>query len=275
MDFQNIINKWNYNEELSEFLKKVYNSLIEELGSDFEPIIYEAFLNTEVILSGNNIYDCLKNRGLLEEEDDYTVSYSDLKRASGVYHCYPNIIFNGTDFEISSVTRVVVINSTTIEEDYIKAALIHELGHMVKGYYQEFSIEGNRLITRSGLIETIEELYIENGKVKKRLISEKGVGIEEGLNAALEESIAKKIVNQNYKVSGYGVINVMAKTLSEDLELKSIILPAQMLKEKKNLIKEIDAHLKDGAYLIIEDIMDRIYKLTLKAFSEIFEPNKM
>lgn len=56
MDFLNIVEKYGYNTELANFLKQIYDELVEYLGDDKEAIIYEAFLNTEVV-DCDNIYE--------------------------------------------------------------------------------------------------------------------------------------------------------------------------------------------------------------------------
>ncbi len=66
MDFLNIIKKYGYNTELATFLKQIYDELVEYFGVDKEAIVYEAFLNTEVV-DCDNIYEYLNSEGYLDE----------------------------------------------------------------------------------------------------------------------------------------------------------------------------------------------------------------
>lgn len=276
MNIEEIINKYQYNKDLADFIRQVYSEFIIYLGSEYEPIIYEALLNTEIV-NCDNIYTCLKARGMLEnQEGESLVSEADLKRATGVYNSYPDIIydFQSNQFKIQDVKRVVAVCNLDLSKDYIKGALIHELGHLVKSFYQEFTIEGNILTTRSGLIETKEELTYVNGRVIRKVISEKGVGLEEGLNSNLEEDISKRIVNPNYEISGYKLINRIARSFTNNAELKSMIINNQMLKNTAEA-NSFDNFFMEGAYQTLEALTDRLYSLGLKQFSEIFAPEKM
>lgn len=276
MNFHEITKKYNYDSNLAGFLYQIYNELIDSLGKEFEPIIYEAFLNTEIV-NCNNTYDCLLERGILENDEGSIVSNSDLKRASGIYKRIPLISYDEQSgkFEIVATKGIIAISNLDLDKEYKKGAIVHEIGHMVKGYYQEFSIEGNILITRNGLIEIKEELSFVNGKIVKKVISEKGVGLEEGLNSMLELSIAKKIVNPKYHISGYGLVASIAQNFLDDSELRKMILNAQMLKDKNKFIKAFDEYFMEGSYETLEEIVDRLYQLILRQLSEIFDKDKM
>lgn len=277
MDINNIINKFQYPKDLADLIKSIYEELLFEFGFDFEPIIYEAFLNTEIV-NCTNVYDCLKSKGMLENQyGEQSVKEGDLKRATGVYIRYPVIEFNKLSgkFEITSTTGVIAISNINLARDYIKGTIIHECGHMIKGYYKEFDIDGDILTTRSGLIETKERLSLKDGVVVREVISEKGVGLEEGLNSVLESDIAHKLISENYDVSGYKLVASIASNFLIENELKKRILSAQILKEKDELIAFFDSYFMEGAYEKLEDLTDRLYRLGLKQFSEIFSPDKM
>lgn len=278
MNIKEIINKYQYNKDLADFIRQVYSEFIIYLGSEYEPIIYEALLNTEIV-NCDNIYTCLKARGMLEnQEGESLVSEADLKRATGVYNSYPNIIydFQSNQFKIQDVKRVVAVCNLDLSKDYIKGALIHELGHMVKAFYKEFSIEGNILTTRSGLIETKEELTYENNHVIRRVKGEKSVGLEEGLSAVLERDIARRIVDVDYEIHGYGVVHAVARNFTKKDELKKVILNAQMLKDKDRLIDFFNDYFAvEYSYETLEALVDKMYVLGLRQFAAMFNPDKM
>ena len=66
MNIENAINKFGYEEELADILRKIYPLFITYFGSEYEPIIYEALINTPIIKC-NNIYTAFKERGMHRE----------------------------------------------------------------------------------------------------------------------------------------------------------------------------------------------------------------
>ena len=275
MNVQNIITKYHYDGSLAEFLPKLYTEFVNYFGRDKEPIIYEALLNTEIITC-HNIYSALNERGLLEKRADNIVQDGDLKRAAGVYHSLPIINYDPTTntYSIKDIKRIVAINTEDFSSSYSKTVLIHELSHLIKSYYAEYNLNGDILTTRSGLITSKEQLSIKNDTLVKTPILEESVGLEEGLTSVIEEDIAKILVNPDYKVSGYGVVNAIARLLTDKYNLKEALLNAQVLNEKESIISLFDELLPD-LYAKLSSVSDKLYQLSLKMFSEIFDPEKM
>lgn len=267
MNFEDIVRKYNYSRELAEFLKQIYDELVIYFGKDKEPIVFEALLNTEIV-DTDNIYDYL-TREFDFKEDGVNMSSCSLNKASGI--CYSN---SSIDYDESSdtyklvgVNRKVLVCNLSSDEDNVKGSFIHELGHLIKDYYKGHEIKGNLLIVRSGFKETIYKLSYEDGKVKETFMQENGWGLEEGLNSILEHSIAKRIVNPNYYVSGYDVVRELANILFQQLGLKDVILNAQVMKEKESFVNEFDSMFMNGAFMRFESILDKIYELGLKQVS--------
>ena len=276
MSIETIITKFNYDKELSDFLRKLYPEFINYLGPDKEPIIYEALLNTPIVLC-NNIYSLLQQENFLNYSNSSLVSTDDLKRATGVYEALPIIKYNPetNTYYLAEIKRIVAINAPDFTSEYSQTTLIHELSHLIKSYYEECHITNDYLTTRSGLITTIEKLTFQDGVVKQTLVSEQSIGLEEGLTSLMEEEIAQKIVNPNYQVHGYGVINAIARTLCERFNLKEMFLNAQVLNTKNSLITELDNILMPNAYAKLDDVTTKIYALSLKMYAQIFNPTKM
>lgn len=267
MNIETIIEKYNYSNEIADILRKAYPEYINYFGKENEPIIYEALLNTPIVIC-DNIYDYLKNSDLLG--DIGMVNIGDMKRASGVYQSKPNIIWNENtqSFEIASIRRVVAITSLGLKEPNI---LIHELGHLIKAYYQEYQIEGDILSSRSGLIESKEKIVIEeNGTINTRLIEENSVGLEEGLNSILEEVLTKKLYNPEFKITGYGVAKTLAYNF-QDKKIEPLILTAQIRNEKEKLITYLNNRFGELFYSRLETILDEAYRLGLNQIAAIFK----
>lgn len=267
MDFLNIIKKYGYNTELATFLKQIYDELVEYFGVDKEAIVYEAFLNTEVV-DCDNIYEYLNSEGYLDERE---IDDKSLKIAAGICFAKSDITYdeNSKTFTLNGIRRKILVCNLKQNEDYIKGALIHELGHLVKNYYKSHEISGNLLIIREGFIKTVYELSYKDGKVCETLIGKEGVGLEEGLNSILEHDIAKRIVNPNYYVSGYNLVREIAKIIPVNLGLKEAVLNAQVMKEKDAFVREFDLIFMEGAFKKFESLLDKIYYLNLKQVAAI------
>ena len=269
MNFDLIVQKFGYDIVFSSFLREVYFELVKYYGN--EEIVFEALFNTKIV-NVNNVYDYMKDNDLLEN-DETLVTDSDMKRSSGVCQSIPEIIYNPktNTYEIKNVRRSVAVVNLDLTKIHSKATLIHELCHLIKSYYNEYTIEGNILISHSGLIETHYELSFDGEKVNKKLIKEIGVGLEEGLTSVDEEEITRSIVDNEYKSSGYGVVNAIARNLLELPDIREIIINAQLYHRKNELYDRLGI----DDYISLEELSDKLYEMNLKMFSQAFDFVKM
>ena len=176
-------------------------------------------------------------------------------------------------YKVANVKRIVAVNCRDFTSEYAKTTLIHELGHLIKSYYKEYTIVDDTLIERSGLIESKYRLSFDGEVIVKKL-SSSGIGFEEGLNSIFEEDIAKETVNPSYTVVGYGVVCDLAKILFKK-DIKELIVNAELMGEKEKFIRDFNEALMDDAYDKINYYMDRLYKLALETYASMFQPEKM
>ena len=271
MDFNKIIEKHGYSEELGDFLKQIYDEFVVEFDSDYECVIFDAFYNAP-ILSVNNVYEGMKEHDFIVESDsDGIVNEGDLRRSSGCYSAKSTERFENGQYVLDDIKRAVFINQLDLKKDWQKAVLIHELGHLVKAYIGEYTINGNIKINKSGLIRSVSRI---DGLNDYTLIEEKGVGLEEGLNTALEETVTRKLVDPDYKANTYGVVCAMGNKFLE-LCGKEKVYKAQISGNKEELITYFDEKYGMGSYEMFENMADKAYELALEAFSYIFDPPKM
>lgn len=262
--FENIIEKHGYSEEFGIYLKPIYEALVAYYQD--ESIVYNALLDAKID-TVDNVYDYLKNHDLLES-DDTLVSEGDLKRCSGVYQSVPELTFENGSYQIKGARRIVLI--TDLNPEHKTGTLIHELCHLIKSYHNEYEIDGDTLISYNGLIERYYKLETENGKVKKTLIKEIGLGLEEGLTSVSEGDISRKVINPEYKQSGYGAVNAIARNFIADSNIFETVKEAELYHDKSPLYD-----IFGDSYPKLEDISDRSYKLTLDMFASIFDREKM
>ena len=270
MNIDNIINKYNYDKEFSEFFKIIYNELVNEFGND--EIVYEALYNTSIV-NVSNVYDYLLENNFLDDNNYGIVDDKDLKRSAGVCSSEPKITYNleTNEYVIEEIKRVVLVRDFDINNKSDKGTLIHELCHLIKSFYNEYTIEGDILISRNGLIEEGYKLSFNDNKVSKELIYELGTGLEEGLNYNTEEEITKRIVLNDYSATGCGITMQIAKNLLNDFDIKEMINAAQIYHDKTELYDKFGIE----NFRNLEMFVDKIYKLELVMYSQIFEPEKM
>jgi len=271
MSFEAIVNKHNYSKEFAVFLEKVCEELVNYFND--EDLVYEAILNTPIVFVGN-CYNYAKENGFLNSPDNgvEAVSQASLNRSAGVYLSEPIITFNNGLYYISEIKRAVLVTNFTA--DYSKGTLIHELCHLIKGYYNEYRIDGNILYSYGGLIESQYALSYDGQNVTKTLFKETGVGLEEGLNTIVEEIITIKTFNEQYKSSGYGVVKTVAENLlldAEDNELLKVIINAQLYHNYQEIIDILG----EDDYQKLNMVVDEIYRMSLEIYAYAFDEEKM
>lgn len=269
MKIEEIIQKYNYNDELSNFLKEVYPKLVDYFGD--ENLVYSSLSNTEIVLC-NNVYNCLDERNMLEMDDEKVVKNDNLKQAAGVYCSKPQITYNKLEnkYSLDKVDRIIAINANDLMHESTKACLIHEICHLIKSYYKEYEINNDTLVAHSGLINTIYQLNQNEGLVTKKVASEDGVGLEEGLNSVAEEDITSKVIGKEYKSSGYGVVNAVARNVTSfDDNLIKEFIGAQTTHDTSKLSEILGQN-----YHELLSFTDNLYEKNLKLMSFTISPEE-
>lgn len=256
MDFQKIVDRWLYPKDFIPFLKKVYDGLVDYLGKEHERVIYEAILNTKFVFN-KSVVDALTDEDMLEVND--MISYGDLQRSSGVYESLPSISFINGEYQIQQVKRIVVVKSFDQNRSSSVGTFIHELGHLIKGYYQEYELDGDILKKRSGFMVETYQLKEDKGEVKRTLIAKENTGLEEGFNSYFEEEFMKKYFDSHYEALGYGGIRISVAQMLDKLGMKEELIEADLEKDFSIFLRLMeDEELKD-----LSSIFDRIYECDL------------
>lgn len=258
---ESVIEKYNYPDNLANFLRDLYPWLIEYFGSDKKDIIDAMFLDTP-IFTNTNSYEIVKKYGDLENLG--IVKEDDFKRASGVCSFDVDVIWENGEYKIDKYKRAVSV-SGDISKDRVKSDLIHEICHAIKTYYNGFVICGDILIERDGLIIRRSKLINDTDRVRKVFLEEHNVAFEEGLNSLAEEWLAKRVINPDYEVKGYRLITQMARNVVRGLDCLQELVNAQIYKTDVDFIPE---------YEKLMAISDLIYQKNLKLFESIFDKEK-
>ena len=279
---ENISIKYAYSDEVRELLSQIIPKMILYYGEDKAEIILNAIQSCPIMIcnDGENIYDLLFKEGFINTsiDSDYTVSNDDLKRSSGVYTSVPELIYDDetNKYIVKSVRRIVGL-SNYFKYDEINhiAILVHELGHLVKSYVDEYIIIDDVLISRSGLIVSTYRLSHDGNVVSMKLIDEKSVGIEEGTNSLDEKNIMSSYFDNSYKVEGYVLVTEVARVLVDNFDLKKDIHDAQFFATKNNLIEKYNSMSTEYSYQRLDILVDETIRLEYEKFSNIFEPEKL
>ena len=258
---ERVIEKYNYPDDLANFLRDLYPWLIEYFGSDKKDIIDATLLDTP-IFTNTNSYEIVKKYGDLESLG--IVKEDDFKRSSGVCSFDVDVVYENKEFKISNYKRAVSV-ARDLSLDYIKSGLIHEICHAIKTYYNGFVILGDILIERDGLIIRRSKLINDTDRVRKVFLEEHNVAFEEGLNSLAEEWLAKKVIDPDYEVKGYGLITQMARNVVRGLDCLPELINAQIYKTDVDFIPE---------YEKLMAISDLIYQKNLELFEAIFDKEK-
>lgn len=258
---ERVIEKYNYSVDLANFLRDLYPWLIEYFGSDKKDIIDATLLDTP-IFTNTNSYEIVKKYGDLENLG--IVKEDDFKRSSGVCSFDVDVVYENKEFKISNYKRAVSV-ARDLSLDYIKSGLIHEICHAIKTYYNGFVILGDILIERDGLIIRRSKLINDTDRVRKVFLEEHNVAFEEGLNSLAEEWLAKKVIDPDYEVKGYGLITQMARNVVRGLDCLPELINAQIYKTDVDFIPE---------YEKLMAISDLIYQKNLELFEAIFDKEK-
>lgn len=258
---ERVIEKYNYPDDLANFLRDLYPWLIEYFGSDKKDIIDATLLDTP-IFTNTNSYEIVKKYGDLESLG--IVKEDDFKRSSGVCSFDVDVVYENKEFKISNYKRAVSV-ARDLSLDYIKSGLIHEICHAIKTYYNGFVILGDILIEREGLIIRRSKLINDTDRVRKVFLEEHNVAFEEGLNSLAEEWLAKKVIDPDYEVKGYGLITQMARNVVRGLDCLPELINAQIYKTDVDFISE---------YEKLMAISDLIYQKNLELFEAIFDKEK-
>ena len=148
---------------------------------------------------------------------------------------------------------------------------IHELGHALKAFQNEYQIEGNMLVRRSGFIEEKFLLTVQDGEVKREFISEKNMGLEEGLNCIFEEKMMQQFIEPNFKSNAYGGVSFVANILCDRFSLFDVFMEAELTKDDQSLRK----FLGEEHYFSLKELCDKIYQLDLKRYQVAFNSEQL
>lgn len=227
MDIENFINqvriKYNYSEEMVQFLHRAIPSIITYYGDDKTSIILETINNCEIHIQKEG-----------EDINQYLNQYFGTKKNWDI----PSLGGAFQDTELSIENNIVkqknIIYIKTdnfglykpfdFNNDEKISAIIHEMCHAIKGY-GKLKTENGKIITSTGLSKD----YYEYDRETNSFINNKSdhVGLEEALNSYDEASIMTIMTGIFHEFGGYKDMTKIARKLMKHEELAQIIKLSQ------------------------------------------------
>ena len=277
-----LIKKYQYEENFAETIAIMADSIVEHYGEEYETLVTDAIMSCKYIISGTkdnkyeNAYETLKRENMLDDtKGERLLDPESLKLTAGIYQSLPRLSHKDGKYNIDGIDRIIILSKNfDLDNQLFIGTMIHETCHLIKSFIKGYELEGNKLYERCGLCETEYDLSIENGKVAKTIVSEKGYGIDEGVNTHDEFSIMRESNNSSYESPGYGKLRATSEYLMYDLDLKSVIDKANLLGDKKELTELMDQTISKG-YDGLVDALDGSLKLELTRYKSLLDRKKL
>lgn len=208
--------KYNYNNELCSFLKKVIPALITYYGTDKTDLILSAIEDTEIHIQEENedMYEYLNN--YFNVKNKWNIPVNGAAFLENEYVLTGNVISSKTLLYIKQV-----FYGEYIPFDYNNpiciSNIVHELCHLVKSY-GTIDYKDGMLKSNSGLINEYYKCNINNGLLVE--YKNEFVGLEEAFNTVDEEEILKLMNIKCIKENEYVDMANMLKKLFVNSDIK-------------------------------------------------------
>ena len=213
--------KYGYSEELIEALGKIIPAFIEHFGKENEKVILDAIASCEIHIQGEK-----------EKSEEYISEYFPNKVVERIptiavafYDSMPVVENN----KISS-KRLLYLTSKVkggMQDERTISLLVHEMGHLVKSYKDEYTIVDGKIHKRSGIIKS--ELHKDEKTGKFIEENQINTGIEEAINCFDEEHIMSIILGRPFITKSYfGKLHQTTEKLMQNKEIMEAYRNAQI-----------------------------------------------
>ncbi len=268
----NLVKNKNYSEELARTLKEILPTMIYYYGTEYLNYFCEVLSNSTIHIcsDGETIFDFINSVDNNVNNDQSFVQEKELRMASGVCSAVPTISYNDGKYTLDNVSYYVGIANCSLESDYGKRTLIHELSHLFKAYKDTFRIDKDICYERSGFIEITSKLSYSNGNVIQTVIEEKNVGLEEGFNANDEAEIASIMTSSAKENSGYSLEADIADSIDSGLKLKKERLQAQFGANTNQFIDKYNSYSNTDCFKDLSYNVDELVKADYESMANIF-----
>lgn len=212
-----LVNKYKYDEALAESLTIVAESLEDYFGTN---MVYDAISACNYMVSNVSLsktHELLLANGLnlsddLKSKKHYYYSEYDLKR--------------------KTIKRVIVLPASfNFDNPLSKAHLIENTLKLVFSYIHEFTVSGDILQKREGVMTKLYK--IDNYNLNE--LSSIGYGLEEGIVSYCTQEVIRKYFDDEYDERGIDYQRLTSGYLMDHLNLRDLIIKACLTGDSKEL----------------------------------------
>lgn len=217
--------KYNYSDDMINFLQKAIPALVNYYGEGKKNIILGTLNNCEIHVQKENeqVRDYINQYFGIEKEKDWDIPFLGGAFYSKQLSVKDNKVQSKSIIYIKTV-YLSIYKPFDFNKDENMAAIIHEMCHAIKGYGR-LKVENGQIVDESGLIK--DYYSYDNSTQKLTNISSKNVGIEEALNSYDEAQIMTLITGIPHEFGAYKGMTPVAKTLMQHKELAEVIKKSQ------------------------------------------------
>lgn len=225
--------KYNYDDKVIRALLRIVPCIIDYYGEEYEELVLNAILSCEIIPcnSKQTISKLKKENSISLKNGVSEVASIEVKGSESSYISDIKISYKeeNNKYVIEDIKRKIV-TSHTYNYDSPKGleVLTYGLIKLIKSYQNEFTIDENVLIKRTGLEIEKRQIIKDGEDIYLNLLSHEGHGLEEGLNIYDTSKVVSLSLLDDYKCYDYDSIYTIAKILKENFDLKDILNEAEL-----------------------------------------------
>lgn len=258
---ESLKHKYNYSDKLVNALNEIIPQLICFYGVKYKDHIEKAISSVEIIECdpSHSISTVLSDLSFLNSSNVSIVDQK-IKNQGSVYIAYPEVVYDEflQSYIIKNVKRYIVLaHFHNLDSPKGKATLVRELAKLIRSFHNEFIVDGDNLITRTGLKKTYRKLT-NKVDILVSLLRVENSGLEEGINSYEEEKITSLVIDDNYETFDYDLPKKVAYILYEKLNLKDLVLSSSIM-ASGDLEREYD--LNSDLFGYLSELVDDALKL--------------
>ena len=215
-------NKFDYSDELINFLGQLIPTLIKYYGEEHREIILSTLSNCEIHFQRKD-----------EDPKTFLNSYFNVNKEwkipflAGAFYHNEIIVKDNQVFAkpIIYLKQNLLRKYTPFDfnDDNQLNTLIHEICHSIKGY-GKVKVQNGKIIDSSGLSKDTYSYSQENGVVEEK---NDMVGIEEALNTAETTQILEMMTGRKQEIIGYRAAGYFATQLLQHSDITKVIRASQ------------------------------------------------
>ncbi len=215
--------KYEYSDEMTDFLKKAIPALIKYYGEDKKNIILAALNECEIHIQQEN-----ENTEQFLNQYFGTNKNWDIPFLGGAFQ-HTELSLNNNQIDQKNIIYLKTeylhqYKPFDFNDDKKISSIIHEICHAIKGY-GKLKVEDGKVITSTGLSKD----YYEYDKKSNSFINTKSdnTGLEEALNSFDEASVMTIMTEKFHEFGAYEGMTQAARELMKNEELAQIFRISQ------------------------------------------------